>query len=400
MYWQHSYAPGTSPGSLPAMGGAYGYVHGGHAMPDPYPGMYMGGPQGSSYGYPIGAGPGDQRLGYYSANQQPQQQQQQQAGSFDSKTMHARRRQHQQAHQQNFQDRNNSANNLADMANAAHATFHKAPMAPPVPGKLSRRAFVFSHVSPLTRVLSNPFHADTAEDSRSNNNNVKRLSGRLGQNKDSAMNRSGASLLQSSLQQSHADLHKPAPAYINKEDRPLPAAPPAQDTARNPPSSASGVIKISAEAGEKAPARVDVIAGSYVDAANQHTFHPLRHKDHTQGGGGGSFLSMEIERRESFVAAAQPALGPSSPNTSASNSAATSNANSRQNSIDSATSPGKGAFGGSPHEKSGATANSRSQRGSPGRAQKPGRSQRGAKRGDSNEDVLEEWHPFFEADAI
>jgi hypothetical protein len=141
---------------------------------------------------------------------------------------------------------------------------------------------------------------------------------------------------------------------------------------------------------------VDVVAGSYVDAANQHTFHPLR-KDHTQGGG--SFLSMEIERRESFVASAQPALGPSSRNTSASNSAATSNANSRQNSIDSATSPGKGVFG-SPQEKSSGAVGSGGQRGSPGRGQKPGRSQRGAKRGDSNEDVLEEWHPFFEADAI
>ncbi len=248
------------------------------------------------------------------------------------------------------------------------------------------------------------FHSDAAEDSRSNNNNVKRLSGRLGQNKDSGLNRSGASLLQSSLQQSHADLHKPAPAYISKEDRSLlPAAPPAQDAARHlPPPPTSGVIKISAESGQKAPARADVVAGSYVDAAYQHTFHPLRHKDHMQdGGGGGSFLSMEIERRESFVAVAQPALGPSSPNTSASNSVATSNANSRQNSIDSGTSPGKTAFGGSPYEKSGAGAGgSRNPRGSPGRAQKPGRSQRGAKRGDSNEDVLEEWHPFFEADAI
>jgi hypothetical protein len=57
--------------------------------------------------------------------------------------MHARRRQQQQAQQQHFQDRNNSANNLADMANSPHTTFHKAPIVPPVPGKCLRETVSF-----------------------------------------------------------------------------------------------------------------------------------------------------------------------------------------------------------------------------------------------------------------
>jgi hypothetical protein len=238
----------------------------------------------------------------------------------------------------------------------------------------------------------------------------------MGQAKDPQTGRSGLSLLQVGLQPGQ-ELRKPSPAYA---DRPQATpTPPAERTSITglasshssgiaipssaPSGPASSMIKIaSADAAQKQAAeRVSVVAGSYVDPSMQHTFSLLRPKDGVAGEAGGSFLAKEIERRESFISSKQPPPRPSSPSTG-SNSAS----NSRQNSVDSTNSPRTlgltGDVAGGPRGRRGSPAATAAATtaAAGGTKNRPGKARRAVSKGESSDDVMEEWHPFFEADAI
>ena len=116
LYWQHSYAHGSSPGGMGA-GGSYGY---GHQGMDSYSSSSSGMPlpaphQATSYGFPFNMTHMDPRAahtGYHPPGQMgPPSQSPQMAGSFDSKTMHGRRRQ-----PPHKQERNISSSNLVEFA--------------------------------------------------------------------------------------------------------------------------------------------------------------------------------------------------------------------------------------------------------------------------------------------
>jgi len=377
--YQHpSYAQSCVAGSP---GSGIGYLQG-HSMVDPYSSQQMhssvpGPPQmAMSYGFMQG----HMQQGHpYSTNSSNQQQ----AGSFDSKTMYTRRKQHEQ-HSRTRQDRH-SVNNLADLANV-----------------------------PFSQPESEPI----GDDHRGNTkNNVKRLSG-SGRNvynkgKDAAHggNRSEISLLQATFQPAHhPDLRKPSPTYVNPRTPPVPGTVAVVGTAPLPPAGPvqqSSIIKISVDNGVKPP--TPGIAGSYVDTEHQHSFHPLRAKNGSTAQGAGSFIVSEMERRESFVASVHQsaALGPASPATSESNSINTSTANSRQNSMDSSSdamqlgfSSAERAYNLSRHSSSGTPGGVLPGLQTTHGGKRPGQVRRAVSKGDGTDDVMEEWHPFFEADAI
>lgn len=220
----------------------------------------------------------------------------------------------------------------------------------------------------------------------------------MGQNKEAGGARSGLSTLQTTALPIHPDLRKPSPTYVSAAERNAARAlPTLPETHVAESLTASSVIKISTAA---VPSQADeqdrVLAGSYVDPASQHTFRLLRPKDGL--GEGGSFLAKEIERRESFVASkpAAGALRVASPATSGSPSAEQS----RQNSLDDTGTPRTPIDdypGGAPAGRPAAHAT-----GKHGSTTRAGvRMRRATSKGDApSEDVMEEWHPFFEADSI
>ena len=246
-------------------------------------------------------------------------------------------------------------------------------------------------------------------------------------------------MLQTSLLPSDADLRKPSPTYGNKgipRARPTGPATPTSTAASTAASAAIGKSTNEAPShsiliNNASPQQLHlqpptVVAGSYVDAANHTSFHALQPHNATLQqpqaptaasvtaatvGPGQSFLAMEIERRESFVAASVGASNRdrSSPcSTSASNSSVNSAVNSRQNSVDSTDFPYRTRNSGSSLNSSATSTVQRLQQAlgtrTLGRTGLNGSNRvrrKSASNGQqSSEDVLEEWHPFFEADDL